>query len=129
MYKGFLVSAVLAVPAIWFATSHALGGMEAPIAGTDFTGRDLFYCSLLGLVITGLIIWITEYYTGTNFRPVRSIAKASETRSEEHTSELQSLMRISYAVFCLKKKNHKKHTTLAKDDQTKIKHPRVTVHK
>src|SRR3546814_17256445 len=42
MYKGFLVSAVLAVPAIWFATSHALGGMEAPIAGTDFTGRDLF---------------------------------------------------------------------------------------
>src|SRR3546814_17020708 len=79
MYKGFLVSAVLAVPAIWFATSHALGGMEAPIAGTDFTGRDLFYCSLLGLVITGLIIWITEYYTGTNCRPVRSIAKASET--------------------------------------------------
>ncbi|MBB5707857.1 sodium-translocating pyrophosphatase [Sphingopyxis panaciterrulae] len=79
MYKGFLVSAVLAVPAIWFATSHALGGMAAPIAGTDFTGRDLFYCSLLGLVITGLIIWITEYYTGTNFRPVRSIAKASET--------------------------------------------------
>ena len=40
---------------------------------------DLFWCSLLGLVITGLIIWITEYYTGTNYRPVRSIAKASET--------------------------------------------------
>src|SRR3546814_1875631 len=53
--------------------------MEAPIAVTDCTGRDLFYCSLRGLVITGLIIWITEYYTGTNFRPVRSIAKASET--------------------------------------------------
>jgi K(+)-stimulated pyrophosphate-energized sodium pump len=79
MYKGFLVSAVLAVPAIWFATDYALGGMSADIPGTAFNGRELFYCSLLGLVITGLIIWITEYYTGTNFRPVRSIAKASET--------------------------------------------------
>ncbi|MCB5424926.1 sodium-translocating pyrophosphatase [Altererythrobacter sp. CC-YST694] len=79
MYKGFLVSAVLAIPAIWWATSTALGGMEATLPGTDFNGRALFYCSLLGLVITGLIIWITEYYTGTNFRPVRSIAKASET--------------------------------------------------
>ena len=59
MYKGFLVSAVLAVPAIWFSTAHALGSMETAIAGTDFNGRALFYCSLLGLVITGLIIWIT----------------------------------------------------------------------
>jgi len=79
MYKGFLVSAILAVPAIWVSTGYVLGDMNATIAGTEFTGRALFYCSLLGLVITGLIIWITEYYTGTNFRPVRSIAKASET--------------------------------------------------
>ncbi|HET6523832.1 sodium-translocating pyrophosphatase [Sphingopyxis sp.] len=80
MYKGFLVTAVLSIPAIWFSTSYALGGdMNTNIAGTDFNGSDLFYCSLLGLVITGLIIWITEYYTGTNYRPVRSIAKASET--------------------------------------------------
>ncbi|QGN53261.1 sodium-translocating pyrophosphatase [Novosphingobium sp. Gsoil 351] len=85
MYKGFLVTAVLSVPAIWWAISYALGGMENPLsytlAGADvnFSGRILFYCSLLGLVITGLIIWITEYYTGTNYRPVRSIAKASET--------------------------------------------------
>ncbi len=77
MYKGFLVTAVLSVPAIWWAISYALGGMETNVGG--FTGRTLFYCSLLGLVITGLIIWITEYYTGTNYRPVRSIAKASET--------------------------------------------------
>ncbi|MBB3942546.1 K(+)-stimulated pyrophosphate-energized sodium pump [Sphingorhabdus rigui] len=77
MYKGFLVTAVLSVPAIWWAISHALGGMETDVGG--FTGRTLFYCSFLGLVITGLIIWITEYYTGTNYRPVRSIAKASET--------------------------------------------------
>ncbi|OJU98887.1 MAG: sodium-translocating pyrophosphatase, partial [Shinella sp. 65-6] len=83
MYKGFLVAAVLAIPAIWFATDHALGGIDTVVGavadGTSYTGRALFYCSLLGLVITGLIIWITEYYTGTNFRPVRSIAKASET--------------------------------------------------
>ncbi|PZQ23348.1 MAG: sodium-translocating pyrophosphatase [Sphingopyxis macrogoltabida] len=79
MYKGFLVSAILAVPAIWFSVQYALGSMDTAIAGMDFDGRALFYCSLLGLVITGLIIWITEYYTGTNYRPVRSIAKASET--------------------------------------------------
>ena len=84
MYKGFLVTAVLSVPAIWFATSVLLGGMEnvigASVDGTGgFTGSTLFYCMFLGLVITGLLIWITEYYTGTNYRPVRSIAKASET--------------------------------------------------
>jgi K(+)-stimulated pyrophosphate-energized sodium pump len=80
MYKGFLVTAVLSVPAIWWAISYALGGnIEATIGTEAYTGRTLFYCSLLGLVITGLIIWITEYYTGTNYRPVRSIAKASET--------------------------------------------------
>lgn len=79
MYKGFLVTAVLSIPAIWWATSHALGDMNAPIGSGDFTGRTLFYCALVGLAITGLIIWITEYYTGTNYRPVRSIAKASVT--------------------------------------------------
>jgi K(+)-stimulated pyrophosphate-energized sodium pump len=79
MYKGFLVTAVLSVPAIWWAISYALGSMEAAIGAEGFTGRTLFYCALLGLVITGLIIWITEYYTGTNYRPVRSIAKSSET--------------------------------------------------
>ena len=79
MYKGFLVTAVLSVPAIWWAISYALGSMETAIGDTGYNGRILFYCALLGLVITGLIIWITEYYTGTNYRPVRSIAKASET--------------------------------------------------
>lgn len=83
MYKGFLVTAVLSIPLIWFVTQYALGDMNAVINdGGDmmpFTGMDLFWCSMLGLAITGLIIWITEYYTGTNYRPVRSIAKASET--------------------------------------------------
>ena len=79
MYKGFLVTAVLSVPAIWWAINYALGGMETAIGTATYTGRTLFYCGLLGLVITGLIIWITEYYTGTNYRPVKSIANASVT--------------------------------------------------
>jgi len=103
MYKGFIVTAVLSIPAIYAVMSWALGDMNALIGATvvseastvalgdtlvtegaaevvgGFTGMDLFWCSMLGLVITGLIIWITEYYTGTEYRPVRSIAKASET--------------------------------------------------
>ena len=81
MYKGFGVTAVTSAIAIYFTTRYALGDLSATIdAGTtSFTGMDLYWCMLLGLVITGLIIWITEYYTGTNYRPVRSIAKASET--------------------------------------------------
>ncbi len=85
MYKGFLVTAVLSVPAIWYAIAYGLGDMETTTAyrafGHDyaFSGRLLFYAGLVGLVLTGLIIWITEYYTGTDYRPVRSIAKASVT--------------------------------------------------
>ncbi|WP_246543750.1 sodium-translocating pyrophosphatase [Novosphingobium profundi] len=81
MYKGFLVSAVLSVPAIWLAISYSLGGMatDFDIAGRTIHAYDLFYSALVGLAITGLIIWITEYYTGTAYRPVKSIAKASVT--------------------------------------------------
>ena len=81
MYKGFGITAVTSAVAIFFATRYALGDLNATITAgsTSFTGMALYWCMLLGLVITGLIIWITEYYTGTNYRPVRSIAKASET--------------------------------------------------
>ena len=81
MYKGFGITAVTSAVAIYFATQYALGDLNATITAgsTSFTGMALYWCMLLGLVITGLIIWITEYYTGTNYRPVRSIAKASET--------------------------------------------------
>ncbi|WP_146604790.1 sodium/proton-translocating pyrophosphatase, partial [Rhodoplanes roseus] len=44
-----------------------------------FSGGSLFFCGIVGLAVTGLIIWITEYYTGTNYRPVRSVADASVT--------------------------------------------------
>ncbi|HEY1309483.1 MAG TPA: sodium/proton-translocating pyrophosphatase, partial [Pseudolabrys sp.] len=76
-YKGFLASAILSLGAIWYVTDYVVG--FGPIAGVAFTGRSLFICAVVGLVVTGLIIWITEYYTGTNFRPVKSIAASSVT--------------------------------------------------
>lgn len=82
LYKGFIVTAVLSAGAMWFAMDWALGGDMDRVftaGATEFTGRALYYCGLIGLVVTGVIIWITEYYTGTEYRPVRSIAKASET--------------------------------------------------
>lgn len=79
LYKGFWTTAILAVPAIWFATQYTLGDLSAPIGNAAYTGMDLFWCMMIGLAVTGLLVWITEYYTGTNYRPVRSIAKASET--------------------------------------------------
>ncbi|HYC15732.1 MAG TPA: sodium-translocating pyrophosphatase [Pseudolabrys sp.] len=77
LYKGFIASAVLSLIAIWFVTDSLIG--MGPIAGGRFTGQALYICAIVGLVVTGLIIWITEYYTGTNFRPVKSIARASVT--------------------------------------------------
>jgi K(+)-stimulated pyrophosphate-energized sodium pump len=77
LYKGFIASAVISLVAIWFVTDALIG--MGPIAGFTFTGKALYICAVVGLVVTGLIIWITEYYTGTNFRPVKSIASASVT--------------------------------------------------
>src|SRR5476651_1440061 len=77
LYKGFMASAVLSLGAIWVVTNYLIG--FGPIAGVAFTGQALFICAVVGLVVTGLIIWITEYYTGTNFRPVKSIAASSVT--------------------------------------------------
>ncbi len=81
LYKGFITTAVLSIPAIWYVTNMTLGGMDTSftVGAQTFTGMSLFWAMMVGLVVTGLIIWITEYYTGTEYRPVRSIAKASET--------------------------------------------------
>jgi K(+)-stimulated pyrophosphate-energized sodium pump len=79
LYKGFWTSAILAVPAIYLVTQYTLGDMTAQVAGATFTGMDIFWCMVIGLALTGALVWITEYYTGTNYRPVRSIAKSSET--------------------------------------------------
>ncbi|MFN4089241.1 MAG: sodium-translocating pyrophosphatase [Alphaproteobacteria bacterium] len=80
LYKGFVVSAGLSLVGIFFVTLWVVGlGAEMTAAGTTFTGFSLFLCALIGLVVTGLLIWVTEYYTGTQFRPVKSIAQASTT--------------------------------------------------
>jgi len=84
LYKGFWLTAGLSVIGIYYVTSQVLGDMNAVIGadldGTGgYTGMDLFWCMLIGLAVTGLLVWITEYYTGTNYRPVKSIARASVT--------------------------------------------------
>ncbi|MCC6984451.1 MAG: sodium-translocating pyrophosphatase [Bauldia sp.] len=80
LYKGFIVTALLSVVGLAIVTQLTIGFGGALTVGTQtFSGFDLFLCGVTGLIVTGLIIWITEYYTGTNFRPVRSIARSSVT--------------------------------------------------
>ncbi len=80
LYKAFGATAVLSAIALWPLTEYVVGMSTTMQTGdTVFSGGDLFVCALVGLVVTGLLIWITEYYTGTNYRPVQSVAKASTT--------------------------------------------------
>lgn len=80
LYKGFMVSAVLSAIAIYFVTQYVVGlDIAYKIGDISFNGMNLFICCLTGLVVTGLLIWITEYYTLTRHRPVKSIAQASTT--------------------------------------------------
>jgi K(+)-stimulated pyrophosphate-energized sodium pump len=81
LYRGLITTGILSVIGIaiiiaWFV------GFSTPLpmtGGGTITGFTLFLCALIGLVVTGLIVWITEYYTATEFRPVRSIAQSSTT--------------------------------------------------
>ena len=80
LYKGFIVTAIVSLALLYPVTDYVIGlDNEYNIEDKIFTGKDLYFCGTVGLVITGLLIWVTEYYTGTNFRPVRSIAKSSIT--------------------------------------------------
>jgi K(+)-stimulated pyrophosphate-energized sodium pump len=83
LYKGFWTATLLAVPAIYGAAYYALGGdLKQTITtttGLSFPATHLVWASFIGLAVTALIVWITEYYTGTNYRPVQSIARASQT--------------------------------------------------
>ena len=81
LYKGFIATAVLSLIVLFFVTNQVIGfnTILTPTDDISFNGFDLYICGVIGLAITGLIIWITEYYTGVDYRPVQSIAKSSET--------------------------------------------------
>ncbi|WP_264582891.1 sodium-translocating pyrophosphatase [Rhodoblastus acidophilus] len=80
LYKGLIVTGVLSVIGLAGATAFVIGfGSIGVVAGQEIYGSALFYCGLVGLAVTGAIVYITEYYTGTGKRPVVSIAQASVT--------------------------------------------------
>ena len=80
LYKGLIASAVISAVLIGVLTALWIGfGAEFEIAGKAFQGRNLFYAGLVGLGVTGLLVWITEYYTGIDHAPVRAVAEASTT--------------------------------------------------
>ena len=72
LYKGVAVSGVLAAAAFWPITMQLMGGFS-------YGALNLWICALIGLLLTGAIVWITEYYTGTGYKPVKHIAQASTT--------------------------------------------------
>jgi K(+)-stimulated pyrophosphate-energized sodium pump len=82
LYKGFIAAGVLSIGAISAVNYAMFGGFSAKFttnAGVSFTSGQLFWCAMVGLAVTALIVVITEYYTGTGKRPVVSIAQASVT--------------------------------------------------
>ena len=80
LYKGLWVTGVLSLGGLAVATEYVTGwGQIGTVSGIVITGKNMFFCGVVGLIVTGLIVWITEYYTGTGKRPVVSIAQASVT--------------------------------------------------
>ena len=76
LYKGFVVSALASLAILYPVTDFVLGlENEYNLNNKSFSGMDLYYCGVIGLIITGLLIWVTEYYTGTNYRPVKKCCK------------------------------------------------------
>ena len=81
LYKGFIVTALTSL-LIMYPVTESIIGLQKTYnnnAGAIFTGLDLYVCGVVGFVITGLLIWVTEYYTGTDYRPVKTVAKSSTT--------------------------------------------------
>ena len=85
LYKGFIVTAISSLLVLYPVTDWVIGLDRIYSIGSDvnslkeFNGMSLYYCGVIGLIITGLIIWVTEYYTGTSYRPVQSVASSSTT--------------------------------------------------
>ncbi len=79
LYKGFIASAVFSGVFVIGLTSYLFDGFAVQVGNVMVTSQGLIGCSLIGLMVTGALVWVTEYYTSTEYRPVQSIAKASET--------------------------------------------------
>lgn len=79
LYKGFIASAVFSAIFVAGLTSYLFDGFSAQVGNILITQKGLIGCSFIGLMVTAALVWVTEYYTSTEYRPVRSIAKASET--------------------------------------------------
>jgi len=80
LYKGFIVTAITSLVILYPVTDWVIGfDTIYSVSDKNFNGLSLYYCGVIGLIITGLIIWVTEYYTGTNYRPVQSVALSSTT--------------------------------------------------
>ena len=81
LYKGFIVTAITSL-IIMYPVTNSIVGLNNTYnnnAGAIFSGLDIYICGVVGFAITGLLIWVTEYYTGTDYRPVRTVAKSSTT--------------------------------------------------
>ena len=80
LYKGFIVTAITSLLILYPVTDNIVG-LENTYSnnGKKFNGMDLYICGVVGFIITGLLIWITEYYTGTNYRPVKTVDQYSTT--------------------------------------------------
>jgi len=78
LYRGLAIAGILSAGAFYYV-SHYLFPNGFEIAGQMVSADQVFYSALVGLVLTALLVWITEYYTGTEYKPVQQVAKASET--------------------------------------------------
>jgi K(+)-stimulated pyrophosphate-energized sodium pump len=81
LYKGLIATTIVSAALIYFTTNYLFQGMTGPVVvgGLVFSVPNLLVCCATGLAVTGLLVWITEYYTSTSYRPVRSVAEASTT--------------------------------------------------
>src|SRR5690606_22853582 len=89
LYQGLIVTGVLSVAALWFVIQNMVTGAVTTANGLEIEPISLFWSGVVGLAVTAAIVVITEYYTGTGFRPVKSVAKASA--SGHGTNVIQGL--------------------------------------